>query len=211
MKNKIFVIGFNKTATSTFHQLFLANKKKSQHGDIWNTQKYDCFSDNPEMPENNYKNLYEKYPDAKFILNTRCLNSWLLSRAVHCEALKQNWGYPLTDKLLSEWIDERNEKHLEIINFFKDKSNKLIIVNIEKDGWMNFIKQEFNFKNDLTKKYNTAKKINKDKINNFQKMIEKTFINKKLPKEYYEDKFLDFSISKDSNIQNLINLYRNNL
>ena len=211
MKNKIFVIGFNKTATSTFHQLFLANKKKSQHGGIWKTQNYDCFSDNPELPENNYKNLYKKYPDAKFILNTRSLNSWLLSRAVHCEALKQSWGYPLTDKLLTEWIDRRNEKHLEIINFFKDKPNKLIIVNIENDGWINFIKKEFNFKTDLTKKYNTAKKINKNKIDNFQKMIEKTFINKKIPKEYYEDKFLDFSISKDSNIQNLINLYKNNL
>ena len=42
---KIFVIGFNKTATTTFHKLFLANKLKSEHKTVWHPEKFDCFSD----------------------------------------------------------------------------------------------------------------------------------------------------------------------
>ena len=41
--DKYFVIGFNKTATSTFHNLFLKNNLKSQHITKWEIEKYKCL------------------------------------------------------------------------------------------------------------------------------------------------------------------------
>ena len=75
---KYFVIGFNKTATTTFHNLFLKNNLTSQHSTRWNTDKYACFSDNG--PVNNYKELDLKYENSIFILNVRELDKWLISR-----------------------------------------------------------------------------------------------------------------------------------
>ena len=75
---KYFVIGFNKTATSTFHNLFLENNLTSQHTTRWNTDKYECFSDNGHL--NNYKKLDLKYENSIFILNVRELDKWLISR-----------------------------------------------------------------------------------------------------------------------------------
>ena len=61
MYEKIFVIGFNKTATSTFHELFKNNMLNSQHKggkNNWNIDKYQCFSDGGNL--NNFKDLYLK-------------------------------------------------------------------------------------------------------------------------------------------------------
>ena len=80
--DKYFVIGFNKTATTSFHHLFLKNNLTSQHaGGIWDTDKFKCFSDNGNL--NNYKELDLKYENSIFILNVRHLDKWLISRFKH--------------------------------------------------------------------------------------------------------------------------------
>ena len=100
--NKIFVIGFNKSATKTFHNLFLENNLNSQHyGKSWDLEKYDCFSDNGNNRD--IHNLYEKFPNSIFILNTRRLDKWLISRFKHGYHMKkinnkENWAYPCTKK-----------------------------------------------------------------------------------------------------------------
>ena len=82
MIEKIFVIGFGKNATTTFHEMFLQNGLKSQHEQLyWDTKKYDCFSDGGEKRD--LKKLYKEYPNAIYILNTRSLEQWLLSRLKH--------------------------------------------------------------------------------------------------------------------------------
>lgn len=209
MNRKIFVIGFNKTATSSFHELFLSNGLKSQHEGVWQTDKYDCFSDNPEL--NNYKELYKNYPNSIFILNTRGLNSWLLSRAMHCQYHKQTWGYPLTKKIVSEWIDKRYEEYVEILNFFKDTPKKLIIVNIEKDDWLQFVMDKLVLKKSPDKKYNTAKKISSKQKKEFENIILETLLDKNIPKKYHNDILIDKEINRDNNLKNLINNYLNNL
>jgi hypothetical protein len=91
---KYFVIGFNKTATLTFHELFLQNGLSSYHdGDSkfrglvpkgtinWNTDLHTCFSDNGNYQD--YKLLDTKYPNSIFILNVRRLDEWLVSRFKH--------------------------------------------------------------------------------------------------------------------------------
>lgn len=209
MNRKIFVIGFNKTATSTFHQLFLSNGLKSQHEGVWQIDKYDCFSDNPEL--NNYKELYKNYPNSIFILNTRGLYSWLLSRAMHCEYRKQTWGYPLTKNLVSNWIDNRYKTYLEILNFFKDTPGKLIIVNIEKEDWLPFIMEKLGIKKFPHKKYNTARKMAPKKKKELESIILGTLHDKNIPKKYHNDILIDIEINKDNYLMNLINNHPNNL
>lgn len=95
--NKYFVIGFNKTATSTFHNLFLENNLTSQHFGLskskWNTDNYQCFSDNGNL--HNYKELDLKYENSIFILNVREIDNWLISRFKHGVRDKESWGIPI--------------------------------------------------------------------------------------------------------------------
>ncbi len=141
--NKYFVIGFNKTATTTFHSLFQKNGLRSQHSTKWDINKYDCFSDNGNL--NNYKLLNEKYKKSIFILNTRFLDKWLISRFKHGIRKKQKWA-DLSISNCEQWINDRESYYLEILEYFKNESNKLILINIDRDGWINYICKELNFK-----------------------------------------------------------------
>ena len=119
---KYFVIGFNKTATSTFHNLFLKNNLTSQHTTKWNTDKYACFSDNGNL--NNYKELDLKYENSIFILNIRELDKWLISRFKHGLRNKQNWAYPYTREKCIRWIKDREKYHMEILDYFTERPEK---------------------------------------------------------------------------------------
>lgn len=109
---KIFLIGFNKTATTSFHILFVKSGIKSIHWGgvdpksniacnimknisngfpvLRGLEKYTAFSDMTFINEDFYiegckffKYLYEEYPDSYFILNTRSLKNWIRSREHH--------------------------------------------------------------------------------------------------------------------------------
>lgn len=62
----------------------------------WNTDKYECFSDNGQ--KNNYKELDLNYENSIFILNVREMDKWLISRFKHGlrKKHKPNWAYPYT-------------------------------------------------------------------------------------------------------------------
>ena len=129
--DKYFVIGFNKTATVTFHNLFCENKLKSQHdGSKWETDKYTCFSDNGNL--RNYRELDLKYKNSIFILNVRELDNWLISRFKHGlrRGKKPNWAYPCTREKCIKWVNEREKFHMEILDYFTERPKKIIIVNI---------------------------------------------------------------------------------
>ena len=72
---KIFVIGFNKCATTTIHDLFQQNNLSSYHQSIkykkqnWTDviDKYKCFSD-ILFTIDIIKNLHTNYPNSLFIL-----------------------------------------------------------------------------------------------------------------------------------------------
>ena len=112
--NKIFVIGYNKTATCSIDSLFNENGLNAHHsgglneGD-WDINKYDTFSD--QHPEGTdffrFRKCHKNYPNSLFILNTRKLKDWILSRCGHAVfnmsltmenqgKIKTNgaWGYP---------------------------------------------------------------------------------------------------------------------
>ena len=80
MKQKIFVIGFNKCGTTSLHGLFKICNIASVHKSGLNTQeilklatKYDAITDGNHY---NFQDYYDKYPNSLFILNTRPLKKW---------------------------------------------------------------------------------------------------------------------------------------
>ena len=188
--DKYFVIGFNKTATSTLHHLFLKNNLKSQHkkSKFWNTSKYDCFSD-ITSGDQIWKELDKKYENSIFILNVRELDKWLISRFKHCLRNKSNWGYPYTREKCIKWIHLREKTHFEILNFFSEKPNKLIIINIDREGWINYLCSQLHFNNNNieSKNVNKTNKNNKDHENICE------LVNKTLKELNYDKKTILFS------------------
>ena len=90
MNKKIFVIGFNKTATSSFHALFNLLGINSVHTDVPIMEiidDYDAFTDGYHLKFTDY---FNKYPDSLFILNTRPIKNWLVSRYKH--SVTENWS-----------------------------------------------------------------------------------------------------------------------
>ena len=105
---KVFIIGYNKTATTALDHLFKKSGYKTVHNDfgklaieIYNCvkegkdplgtyQKYDVFSDlihsTPEWyleANKYYKEIHSAYPNAYFIYNTRRTDKWITSRFNH--------------------------------------------------------------------------------------------------------------------------------
>jgi hypothetical protein len=181
---KIFVIGSNKTGTTSFHNLFLRYGLKSQHGLTWELNDYQCFSDGVYNSSTNniYKNCYATFPNSLFILNTRPLYNWLYSRANHCCILKSSKmeGWPPNNKTYLSWIEWRMEYYNDILNYFADKKDKLIICNIEKPFWENFIMSFISNKDIQTQEtylHNKTlmKKIENLELNLIKSEVEKTF------------------------------------
>ena len=181
-----FVIGFNKTAKYTLYNLFLKNNLTSQHATLWNTDKYACFSDNGNL--NNYKELDLKYENSIFILNVRELDKWLISRFKHGLRKKENWAYPYTREKCIEWINQREKYHMEILDYFTERPEKIIIVNIDREGWMKYLCSVLHFKNNNIESENVDKTLydNED----HKKIYE--LVNKTLEELNYDKKITLF-------------------
>jgi hypothetical protein len=118
---KVFVIGFNKTASTSFHKLFVHLGLPSVHTREWKYKKYTCFSDGKRHTldgPDNFKSLEQRFPNALFILNTRPLSQWLFSRAKHGIIYPRKWSYPATHEKFIKWINSRNSFHDEVLSFF---------------------------------------------------------------------------------------------
>lgn len=150
---KIFVIGFNKTGTSSLHELFKQSNINSCHTttpvmDIIND--FDAFTDGGHY---NFTEYYDKYPSSLFILNTRPICKWLISRYKHAVNynFEDSWCWPISKTKTISWIKKREEHYKSILDFFIDKPKQLMVVNIEKINWqvdvLNFIKKPIIYKN----------------------------------------------------------------
>jgi len=159
---KIFIIGFNKTGTKTLDTYFKKNKIPSIHWAkgqlaqqikhnhekgielLINYKRFIVFSDMEDFSNLNYahvtyfKELDKTYPDSKFILNIRDVDNWIESRNNHsrgrylkilCQKLN------LTKQELNQkWKDDFYNHKKNVITYFSDKPNKLLIYDIEKDS-----------------------------------------------------------------------------
>jgi hypothetical protein len=156
---KVFCVGFNKTGTTTLHrilgdQLSYRSAHKPRWTD-WSITKnrarldsFDAFSDGGCA---SIKNLDDLYPDALFILNTRPLKHWVLSRHKAVERSRRAVGWALTkyvplgfvawiinrwvldnrERAVLRWVRIRNSYHEHVIRHFSDRKEKLLVVNIE--------------------------------------------------------------------------------
>ena len=159
--SKVFCVGFNKTGTTTLHrilgeQLSYRSAHKPRWTD-WSITKnrsrldpFDAFSDGGCA---SIKNLDELYPEALFILNTRPLKHWVLSRHKAVERSRRAVRWALTkyvplgfvawvinrwvldnrEGAVIRWIRIRNSYHEHVIRYFGDRKEKLLVVNIEED------------------------------------------------------------------------------
>jgi len=166
--NKIFIIGFNKTGTTSLDGFFNFNSIPSAHWDRGNLaktikynyenknpllkgyEKYTVFSDMEDVKNLNYahveyfKEFYKMYPNSKFILNIRNVDNWIKSRCNHNfnnDGFKINYlemvksQYNLTsEQVIEKWKNDFNNHVNNVIEYFSDKKNKLIIFDIEKDS-----------------------------------------------------------------------------
>ena len=226
---KYFVIGFNKSATTTIHELFLLNNIKSQHNNIWNLEAYDAFSDNAKLDI--YKELMVKYPDAIFILNFRNIKGWVLSRVNHGIIYKTifnldkvhewtwNWSYPISEEGILQRILFRNNHIKEVLNDFNDESlkDRLIILDIDNKDWIGFLCSELNLTKQFNIKYNTSNFLfnnidNSDdgdncaqELHEAKQTVDSLFLKIKDDPQYK-------CIIKESNVlDDLVKLYRNNI
>jgi hypothetical protein len=170
---------------------------------------FQCFSDQGDL--NNFKELDRKYPGATFILNVRSLDKWIKSRIGHGyrDFLRDNrpsWGYPCNISKCKSWIETREKHHLELLEHFKDRPHKLIIVNIEKDNWETYISNILGLKVKSIPPKNVSK-IDQDKIPFAFKSMNQTF--KQLDYSDFEKKNILLRNHKLSD--KYITIYRNNI
>lgn len=92
---------------------------------------------NPLYGQYLFKEMDHQCHNSKFILNTRNKDNWLRSRILH-----ENGKYLsiISTKLniskrdvVKLWSDEWDQHHLEVIDYFRDRPNDLLIFNIERD------------------------------------------------------------------------------
>jgi hypothetical protein len=156
-KGKIFGIGLHKTGTSSLHEALKILGFKSIHDfneevnimDVMNEniqkrkkllegmEHYDAFFDFHKY-DGTFKKLDEQYPNSKFILNTRNLEDWLISREKHVKRNQKNPFYKgdflKIDK--TSWKVLWENYHNEVIKYFKNRPGDFLIIDVPGgEGW----------------------------------------------------------------------------
>lgn len=151
---KIFGIGFHKTGTTSLARALellgfsVTGPNGVRDPDIANNapllvrqlvHQFDAFQDNPWPIF--YRELYEMFPEGKFILTYRNPKKWIESQVRHfgkAETPMRQWIY---GKGCPEGNEDiylaRYKKHnQDVADFFKKKNKKLLIMNLEENnGW----------------------------------------------------------------------------
>jgi len=170
---KIFLVGFNKCGTTSFHEFFLKNDISSVHWDCGNIAKF--FIENKKLNEKPFKNysniiafsdmifvsekeiiepykhfdyIYKWYPDSYYILNTRHVEDWILSRVNHSDLMERYrkvLNFETYDEVKHYWKMEWFSHHYNILKFFNDKNNFLCYhINDDKPSkLLNFLHSNF--------------------------------------------------------------------
>jgi hypothetical protein len=162
---KVFCIGFNKTGTVSLHEWFTRAGLDSSHDGTYQKRTrtmdraplqafldaHEAFSDGERA---NVPLLRDLYPDARFVLNTRSLQTWLESRVKHVfrqggvglaepEAVDGPeragpWSGGMAREYLrdplqaiSDWVDRREYHHRRVIELFAgDAARDLLVLNV---------------------------------------------------------------------------------
>ncbi len=138
---KVFAIGFNKTGTTSLHDIFTQLGYLSYHGTAWRKTSrpaiyyvYDSFCDG--IPDD-VRRLDRMFPNSKFILQVRDLDGWLDSRLEHIKRLPKgkvrDADWTAQSSSVIEWVKKRNSYHLDVLTYFKDRPDDLLLINFIRD------------------------------------------------------------------------------
>jgi len=142
---KVFCIGYVKTGTnSVYHALrklgyrtvrLLRIGLEPKNGWVFYIKKlnYDAFTDFPMNQDDLYKKLDKAFPTARFILTVRNPQSFVKS---YVNYFRDSPRKITTADQYAQLLDEYNRYNAEVIKYFKDKPNQLLVLNLaEDDGW----------------------------------------------------------------------------
>jgi hypothetical protein len=153
MTKNIFCIGLHKTGTSTLRTIACQYGLKGTHRTNWNNDddvinSHDFFSDGGSHFDNqnefNFIELYHKYPDSKFILNTRDTKKWIISKCKHggwrentivqendyAKIKHETWNYKSLLNIRKFMIHKVNYER-KVLDFFEsNKKNRLLVIDI---------------------------------------------------------------------------------
>lgn len=153
-RTKIFGIGFHKTGTKSLASALtylgyrvtgpngVANPNiasEAQQIAFELVEQYDAFQDNPWPIL--FRELYQRYPEARFILTVRPADAWLRSVVEHFGTKStpmREWIYGVGSPHGNEEIYvARYQRHnREVMDFFSDKANCLLVLDITAgEGW----------------------------------------------------------------------------
>lgn len=138
-KPKVFAIGFNKMGTSSLHDIFNRVGYNSYHGEAWRSTNagwvHKCFNAFCDGVPEDFRLLDQKFPKSKFILQVRDLDSWMSSRIEHISRRPADKGnvisadWTIDDSSVQSWVVQRNEHHLNILKYFSDRPDDLLVTN----------------------------------------------------------------------------------
>src|SRR5690554_1167223 len=146
MKQKVFIIGFQKTGTTSV-EYALEHLGYRVYGGDKNLMKYTNTEDLKNYIKNTlsswdaaqdmpwplfYKELYELYPDAKYILTLRDSKKWIRSVVTYFASIRiplhiKIYGVPCAEGYESRYLELYEQYNAEILEFFKNKPNFLVM------------------------------------------------------------------------------------
>ena len=144
---KIFCIGSIKTGTSSLYKAFRIlgyksvklfevplyfDKGSKKYVDKIKKSGFEVFVDYPIGDKDLYKIIDKQIPNSKFILTIRDPKSHKISYSNYFK----NHPWPGIRENITETIIEMKKREQEVINYFKNRENDLLIINIIKgEGW----------------------------------------------------------------------------
>lgn len=157
-KNKVFVVGYHKTGTTSLTKALLVlgyrvcgslnqikdfNPSVHSRSDLFKMalpllKEYDVFEDTPWFMF--YRELLEEHPDGKFILTVRPSENWYKSVVKHFGGYDK-WNYhswiydglgdPVGNRQI--YIEKYEQHNKEVINYFKNKGKDILIMELPND------------------------------------------------------------------------------
>ena len=195
---KIIVLGFHKTGTTTIEKVLkdynfkvYGGEKKilrlDEKKDVDDRIKqilnnYDAVQDMPWPLY--YKELYDLYPNAKYILTYRDPDSWIKSvikyfASIKIPVHKKIYGVPCAEGYEDIYLAYYKKLNNEIITFFKNKSN-FLFMEMNKNFNYETLNDFLEIENDKTGKLPNSRK-NKQKFSNYKlyRSLRSFYINTK--------------------------------
>ncbi|MEM6517392.1 MAG: sulfotransferase [Bacteroidota bacterium] len=146
IKTKVFIIGFHKTGTTSLeealknlgyrvyggdkHLLDFKSKSRLQEYLKKKTLNWDAVQDMPWPLV--FKDLYEIYPEAKFILTKRETDNWIRSVVKYFARIRiplhrKIYNVPCAEGHEKRYVEVYENHNREVLEFFNNKPNFLMM------------------------------------------------------------------------------------